>query len=466
MNKHFLHQKPRFLKLSKFRLIVGLIIAISYSVTFYSFLYIIREAFRILSVTENYDMWILTDNEVNFYNLFFAFISVIFGQSIFFIFLFDRPKRLFENKNYRKTTIINDQRVLNWNFLSWFSKLAVIFGLWFGFAMHGGYYTFSLYPKYNYIFILIIIVLFFQTWHTIGLTFKRKSFKWLLFSITIVSLFSFVLSRINVIDYKAINQKFLQKSIYYKYTLELPETENYKKLWPSFVNDIYVVKSKKSDNLKPIIIIENKEIKLNQINRIITNWKSNRREYEIPLMIYQLHIDKSTKMKFVNQLKNVLSKSNITKIAYAVIPKNHKYNEKYYQNYAFLMRMPKYNNNSSKINNELDKFHNVIEIMQPKSKECYINNKLIETYQIKNTLKKLIKQTPDYIIKYYISDNIDFKSYFKVLTISKKAVQELRNEYSENKYSKQYDNLTYEKEKEVCKKYPFRILELKNEIKK
>ena len=179
-SKNFLHKEPDFIILSRFRLIVGVFLGLLYSFSFYSFLYILRETFRILSVTEKYDLWVLTDKEVNFYNLVFAFLSIIIEQSVCFVFWFDKPKKIFGIRNHRKIAIVNDQRFLNWYFLSWFSKLAIVFGLLFGFTFSGGFYVFSLYPAYNYLFILIIIVLNLQTWNTISLIFKRKGQKWML----------------------------------------------------------------------------------------------------------------------------------------------------------------------------------------------------------------------------------------------------------------------------------------------
>ena len=156
LSKNFLHKEPNFIELSRFRLIVGGILGLLYSFSFYSFLYIMRESFRILSVTEKYDLWVLTNKEVTFYNLFFAFLSVIIGQSVCFVFWFDQPKKIFGIRNHRKTAIINDQRFLNWYFLSWFSKLAVVFGLFFGFTFHGSWHLFSLYPDYNYFYFNIL----------------------------------------------------------------------------------------------------------------------------------------------------------------------------------------------------------------------------------------------------------------------------------------------------------------------
>ena len=144
MKKRILNIDPKIFKIPRIKLITGILIGLFYSFAFYSFLYLIREVFRILSVTEDYDLWILTDKEVDFYNLFFAFISVIISQSVCFAFWFDRPRGFFEKRHYRTTTIVNDQRVLNWYFLSWFSKLAIVFGIMFGLAFHGGFYVFIL----------------------------------------------------------------------------------------------------------------------------------------------------------------------------------------------------------------------------------------------------------------------------------------------------------------------------------
>ena len=284
LSKNFLHKEPNFIELSRFRLIVGGILGLLYSFSFYSFLYIMRESFRILSVTEKYDLWVLTNKEVTFYNLFFAFLSVIIGQSVCFVFWFDQPKKIFGIRNHRKTAIINDQRFLNWYFLSWFSKLAVVFGLFFGFTFHGSWHLFSLYPDYNYVFILIIITLFLQTWNTIRLTYIRKSLNWLLASIVCVSVLSFGLSKINLTNYKVINKSILSKNIHYQYKLDLPFSAIYERPEKrSLIEDIHVVFSKDDKgSSKPIIVADNKRIPLDSLHFKIRDWQSMRDEFEIP----------------------------------------------------------------------------------------------------------------------------------------------------------------------------------------
>lgn len=337
-NKTLLHKKSKFIQLSTPRLIAGVILGLFYSFSFYSFLYIIRETFRILTVTENYDLWVLAENEVSFYNLFFAFLSVILGQSVCFVFWFDQPKKLFGNRNYRKSAIVNDQRFLNWYFLSWLSKMAIVFGIFFGFVFQGGWNVISFYPDYSYVFMLIIITLFLQTWTTIRLTYIRKSFKWFLVSIVCVSILSFGLSKINLVNYKSINHSIFSKNIHYKYKLDLPFSNSFEKPEGklSLVEDIYVVCSKDDSlNLKPFIVADNKRISMDSLRNKINDWQSERDSVEIPFMVYRLYFHRGIKMEFLNELKTELSRLGISRISYAVIPHDASYDSQYYHDVVF-----------------------------------------------------------------------------------------------------------------------------------
>ncbi|MBI9036626.1 MAG: hypothetical protein JEY97_00715 [Bacteroidales bacterium] len=68
LNKNFLHPDKKSLGISRFRLIAGIILGLFYSFAFYSFSCLIREGFRLLSVSKYYDTWELTVSEVNLYN--------------------------------------------------------------------------------------------------------------------------------------------------------------------------------------------------------------------------------------------------------------------------------------------------------------------------------------------------------------------------------------------------------------
>lgn len=75
----------------------------------------------------------------------------------------------------------------------------------------------------QYVLILVILVLFLHTWLTIRRLFNGKSFRWMLVSAIFLCVFSLGLSRINLIDYKLINEIILSKNINYTHLLQLPE---------------------------------------------------------------------------------------------------------------------------------------------------------------------------------------------------------------------------------------------------
>ena len=463
LKKNFLHKEPDFFPIPRVEIVIGIIVGLLFAYTFYSFLYFSRELLRIFSVLDTYGLWILSDKEVYFYNLIFAYIAVIIGQSVTFSFWFERPKRIFKQQNYRRQAILNDQRALNWFFLSWFGRVATIFALILG--INGGFYVFNLYPDYNWVFILLVIVLFLQTWNTINRAFKRKGQKWMLCSALLVSLVAFGFSRINLVDYKAINQIYLNKNIHYNYNLELPETNSYEYLFGT-ISDIYIVESDTEQaQSKPLIIANNEIIPIDELYDKIMEWKSGKDKYSSDRTIYRLHIHKSIKMEFVNQVKNELSKLGFSNIAYAVVPTHHEYDQRYYKHCSFPMVLPNWNEENSDpkvISENLNQFPNRIEINHTES-DYLVNDTLVLKEQLKSKFKGLIQQNPDYIVILYKDDKATFADYFKVLSSLKEAANELRNEYSEEEYSKEYNLLDYKQAVEIKRRFPFRISEIVEE---
>ena len=439
-----------------------------YSIVFYSFLYLMREVLRILSVTDTYDLWILTDKEVHFYNLIFAYISIIIGQSVTFSFWLDRPKSLFEKRNYRKLYIISDQRAFNWYFISWFSQLAFMVAIVFGFTFHGGFYVVNLFPDFRYIFILIILVLFFQSWNRSNQTFKRKGQKWMLISGAVISILAFGMSRVHLIDYNSINQNIVKKSIYNVYNLDLAEASHYEKLYNrSLIENIYIVESKQQGIKEELLIVNsNEHVKIDELHSKIAEWQSKRSDYDGSRIVYRLNIHQSIKMNYINQVKAELVKSGVSSIAYAVIPTNRKYDKKYYQNFSFLVDLPNWDIERTafeELYNSSSENQNIIEIKQYGS-DYLINNLSIKTDQIKNSIKTLIHQNSDYLIKFYVNDDVLFSDYFRVLSSVKMAVNELKNDYSNDKYAKPLDSLEEKEAKEIEQKFPFKILEINSQL--
>jgi len=468
LKKKFLQPQIKFLEISRSKLVVGIVLGITYSFAFYSFLYVCREVFRVLSVDFYSDMFVLSDSEVNFYNLFFAFISVIFGQSVCFNFWFDKPRAFQDRFNRRRLSIVNDQRVLNWFFLDWFAKMGVVFGIMFVLALHGGQYVFSFYPKYNYIFVLIVIVLFFQTWNTLRWTFLRRSLKWFLLSIAILSVISVGLSRINLIDYKALNDNFLKKNIQFNYQLLLPESDIYHRVERrSLVLNLFVVQDTSLYKpTEPIIIIDNQVVGLEGVRTKIEKFQEGMHEYDRSIFTVLIFINRDIKMGIVNQLKSELSNCGVSRIAYAVVPVHPLYDQRYYQDIGMYFRLQRNRNENSHgsfVTGKLDEKQNIIEIHQLEMDYCLVKDSLVDNENVKEVVQKLILKNSDYLIKFYLNDQVIFSSYLKVLTSCRSALYELRDYYAQNRYSKKYDELFISEIDEVNMHYPYRLIEFTTE---
>lgn len=475
LKKGFLRNSITTDQLSQKRLIIGVLIGLFVSFVFYALQYTIREAVRFSSISDDFDIWVLSHSEVNFYNLVFAFISVIVGQSVCFLFWFDRPKKILGLRNTRLRSIINDQRALNWVFLSWFSKVATTYGILFGVAGIGGYYTMSFYPDYNYMFILIIMVLFLQTWATLLLVYKKKAQKWMVISAILVSTLSFGLSKINFIDYRSINESIEGRRLDVKYQLKLPESEIYTmaSIYSRYSRMSLVHQKMNAIENEPLLFINGKPSTFEEIPERMISIKSNLEEYEPFRMSPRLHVHSEVKMKYVNKVKRELAKTDIALLKFAVVPKNSKINDKYY-NHLEKTSFETVNQfhhlfDYQKAKERMNNYSNVVVIEIIKSK-VLINGSLVESNDLKEIIQENILKNSDYGLELCYSEDTTFDVYFEALGTIKHAIVELRDEISLKKYGYKFSELRtvenqMEKEyHEIITRYPFRFLETTTDL--
>jgi hypothetical protein len=455
LNKLKFHSGIESLKISKVKFGSGILLGLSYSFVFYFILYMSRESVRLFSISDDFNLWIYTGEEVNFYNFFLAYLSLLFGQSVCIQFWAERSRKFLSNYKERLTTIINDQRVLMWYFLSWFSKLAFVFSFVFVVSLEGGS-VFSFYQGYKFIFILFLIALFLQSWVTIRKVFKRNSFKWMGISFVIISILALGISRINIIDYKEFNNTILNKNICYKYNIEIPKVNIAKNLTsPYLIRKIYFAKSDTSNF--PILVFDNNLIKIdslayliNEMENLISNPRIRNR------LKYQLYIDQEIQMKFIKELTNELGKAEIFKFAYSALPRKLDYEKYYYRNHSINHYSPNpifelnegYENQNPKIN---------LDILG--QKRILIDNRTTNTDSLKRMLKVKIEQGKNYELNIQFKESCRFDSYINVLSLTKEAINELRNEYSLNKYNSEYEYLQIRDKHEVMKRYNLIIID-------
>lgn len=430
-----------------------------------------REVFRLFSLTETYEIWIIPEKEVQFYNLVFAFISIIFGQSLCFSVWFDKPKKLFQNLHRRNTTIVNSQRAINSYFLHWFSKIVIVCFVFFGTTISGGYSYLDFYPNYIWVFILLIIFLFFQSWNQILIQFKRKSFVWFIISVFVVVSMSFGLSRINIINYHKINEIAKSKNIIGKYELELPLSQNYSRLEKkSLAQQIYIVNEKEnSKENQNIIIYDNKTVSFQELNVIITDWISQLNECELPFTTLCYHIDKNTKIEFYHELIENARNCKILRLSFAVCPKP-TFKENKNDLFVFSINIP----NSKAFESEqlqilqesIDSISNKIDITISSENIFDINGTSTTANELENQIYKLILKENDYLIRIFCKETDNFESYFAIFDASKTAINKLRNEYSLRIYKMEYEELDENKMFEVRNLFPWRVLDMSGFLKK
>ena len=207
LHSRFLHTEAKQIAVSKLRLILGVAAGVACSFCIYFLLYMGRESLRLFSHTEDFDLWVLSGKEVWFFNLFIAYISTIFGLSVCLMLWFGHPSAKYGKFKRSFAPAVNDLFNLNVYFLSWMTKLALVWGIFLGWTAFDGTYAVSLFPDYIHIFILIIVVLFFNSWITLLKTYKNRCLKWMGISFLIVSALAFALSSINITDYRKNNEK-------------------------------------------------------------------------------------------------------------------------------------------------------------------------------------------------------------------------------------------------------------------
>ncbi|MEO1258207.1 MAG: hypothetical protein AAFZ15_05395 [Bacteroidota bacterium] len=457
MTKQIKIKPSPFFQLGKLDILQGITIGALFSFLFYSFMYMTRECFRLFSVTEDFDLWILSDPEVNFYNLIFAFIAVVTAQSFVFTYWLDRPKKLFSKKNHQRISVLTDQRFMTWGFLSWFSKVAFIFGFLYGDVFERGFYVISFYPDFNLLFISFIVIFFLHAWISLRKILGKPGIKWMLTSAVIIAIYACCLSKINLIDYKAINDTILSSNVAHTHALELPASNVYEKGGlRSLQERIFLVDTGQVSG--PSVFIYQDKISMDSLHlQVLRIWA----DYPIHIQRrigLQLFIHKKIKMKDVNRLKEELSKTGYTNVYYAVVPTGHKFGQGYYRNHFLKMLIPdKVPGIPSLPTPEPTRPENtfVINIQIDEKNVFYINEVKTHPLDMKAALKKLFQNNEHYFIELSVHSLAEYGAYIRAISSVKDATLDLWDNLSMELSGKHFtEHLNYELKKKIKNRFP------------
>lgn len=451
-------------RLSTFKLVSGVMMALLLSFVFYFFSCAMMEAFRLMTVTPEFDIWVPSEKERSFYQLFFAFVSVILAQSFCMAYWFDGPRRFFEQRHRWAVQIVNGQRNLNWYFLYWFAKVLLC---WFCiFSFPGAFYAFSLYPDFKLLFILLIIVLFLHPWVAMRQAFKRKTVKWIALSAALVAVLAFGMSRINVVDYKSLDNAFLSRNVPHRYSLELPETDAVLKMQRASLSKIvYLVQDKDEPEPQCLVIVDGKIVDLQTFSEKMEEWRSRFGEYDFPLLTCRLSIDKKVKMKAVDEVLQALVDIRFYRIQYAAVPKHRELDARYYNFLALnTMRLPIRFYGDSIYQQWVEgvgEIPNQIMVTSHGAEIYDVNGNLVEGTECKTIFKDLIQQDLDYIIRFKVDEEMLYSDYITVMASAMEALNDLKEEYAMERYLKHWDQLYPDEEEEIYYRFQFRFFEEK-----
>jgi|GEM_PF-2652213 len=474
LHPNFLQPDLKPLYHSTKRLAIGIALGLCSAFVFYCLFYAGREAMRVMTITDYYDLWRLTEVQVWFYNFFFALIALIFGQSIAIEYLLYQPnKRLFRN-SYRRMSILVDQRFLNWNFLFFFVvKMGTIYGLAFSYPYYGGWEHFLLSPDYWYLFVLIVVALFLQTWTSIRLNYKRWSLKWMLTSAFIIIILALGLSFVDIVDYKAINQSVLKHNTTYRYQIDIPFSEVYEGAGRRSLASYIDVAYRQGDTTfqQPIILVEGKETTLEELKNTLIREQDKVTGTFRSLIYAKLNIHKQVPMHYVNLVHTELSKAFLGKLEYGVIPAGYSSKNAKYAYHDFVLRTMNPVADSTapwflsreETKREISKGKHIISLSHHPIKGYSINKKFVTKKLISTEIAELVPSSERFIFYLEVNPKTNFEDYIFLKAVMKKTTKEFYDKQAKNEFGKSYMELKYENKKAIRKAYAVLVFELEAE---
>lgn len=408
--------------ISKFRFWIGLLVSLLLSFSIYIFAVSLRDYLRLLTFTQNYNYLEFTANELLFYNLFYAFLALLIGQTFFFKIVFDTNKKFNEKTiQFKRKKIVHDQNILIWYFLTWFLRVGFMFAA-FNFSVFEYHtnYSYNLYGQIDfykeskYFFILIILVLFLQSWQSMRY-FTRSYFKHIFLSFGLISILALGFSQTNILSFESNFSKLKKNNLYTKHEIDLPKT-NYSKPLSSwgFIKQYYISNNKKiysQDNKSPFKI---KDIVFDLMGQ--EKYSRGYNEY------IQLNIDKNTPIGYLYELKKAIYVLTNYNIAYSIYPDSLNFSKSSYQDQPYGI----FEGTNSLLKDESSKeyisqIENKIELKQNLKNEILIGNVAYKNQNLVEYIKDKIIENENYIISIELKENAVFEDYIKLLSIAREG---------------------------------------------
>ncbi|WP_299111808.1 hypothetical protein [uncultured Winogradskyella sp.] len=461
-NHLFYDSEINFKSISRKKIVLSILLGLVSAIIFYCFFYVVRESDRMMSLDFENRPFIMPESSRYLYNLFFAAISMIVGNSIAISFLVSRPQNVFLKRNIKRSRIINDQVFLGPNFIYLFTKIWFLFGAFAWGFMGSEFLDYYFLPS-----ILIVIVLYLESWKTLITVIKKN--RWKIQGIHLIAFvfLTFILSRINVIDYKLLDASILSSNP----TIDVPSSfypnDNYHRYY--YYDNLVIKMDFVDKNQVGLFNEENEQIEWQDLYRVILDFKES--SYNPVGTWVRLRANKNIPIKYIKEFELILLEMNQWRIIYEVA-NNDESTASYFNDQlekhispSLLEAFPRTGKPPRVLGWDLfkdQKFEDTLSVYI--SEKVQINNLETPLYILSEKLKSHINRSS--IIEYIYGENVTFQEYINVLSAHKMATWEIRTTENfdkidslirRNPFSSD-EKLSIERNR-IIKKYPFRITE-------
>lgn len=214
-------------------------------------------------------------------------------------------------------------------------------------------------------------------------------------------------------------------------------------------------------------------INRDNIERSLRESDENQNIENVKRDLVRLAIDENVKMGYINKIKSELARNGKKQLLFDVkVAQQDQHPE--IQTPVFPIKNFDWEEDSVKLAKTfllLGEKSNIIEVKYLTSKKVKIGVNYPEKKEFTTSLSKycatmetLLMANPDYVVKFYIQDRNSFGSYMAIVSLTKKAVDNIREKQAQTLWDKSFNELDHETRQAISVKYPFNLFELSEEI--
>ncbi|MEP1487648.1 MAG: hypothetical protein ABJK28_04410 [Algibacter sp.] len=462
LKRRFYDASINLKNISRERLVLGVVIGLVSAITIYHFAYLLRELFRLMSNGFGHLPNILSESERRFYNWFFAALSLVFGNSIAIVIIFGGTNHYFGKRQFKNRRIINDQIFLNSSFAYLFLKICFVIGV---FSM--SFTDFNFLPEFKYFIILLVIVLYLETWKTLSLIFKKHRFKYILIHFLILFFSSYLLSNLEIVNYQNTDNNQLK----FKPITKLPKSNFDNVSWRTNYIDVFL--KDKNEGKLSFGYYEND---LNNIYLDFLDFKLKLNKRFQDNSAIRISANKDEKMSRIKYIESQVRKAKIPYIIFGTFEQD--IHAKRFSNAGIIIKLSDSTHQEDNILDEfyLNKphFYKMANNLDPKvtlkiriSEKLTINDSIIPNNLLIQKFQQNINENT--LFQYEFNSNTEYQNYITVLSSHLKAIKILREKHNKVKLKWDNEKFKYTNKEQFMKeqqrlrfKFPFYVTEKYN----